>query len=306
MPTEGGGSGGSARDIRAALAEELARLGAGARRDELGAEDHRNELEAEDRGEDLGRADGPNELDAADYHWLGVGLRLGIEHPDAARRLLALLETPDAGRARAEDAGTHASDVPGPASRTPRDRATGDFRSTLLARSAAMPLSERAGPDPRPMFGWVAALTATEILAVGRVVDEMLASGSSRDISRGFGIAWDAGVRLAREELEAMIAEFAEMQIAVGGVLAGRDLQAGPVVRRRGVSGLLDPWLSRTSTTEAQASAVIQASGEVAQQGLVALWNAWAGLRYRPLIPRPTFELLVRPWETVIGPLPES
>ena len=284
MPIEGGDSERDGRDIPAALGEELARLDFENRRDVPGA---------------------------ADYHWLGVGLRLGMEHPEAARRLLALLEAPDAGRDTGRESGvagaaSSASDASGPGSRTPVDRVTGDFRSTLLARSAAMPLSERAGPDPRPMFGWVAALTPTEILAAGRVVDEMLAAGSSRDISRGFGIAWDAGVRLAREELEAMIGEFAEMQITVGGVLAGRDLQAGRAERRSGVSGLLDPWLSRTSTTEAQASAVIQATGELAQLGLVALWNAWVGLRYRAVIPRPTFEMLVRPWETVIGPVPES
>ena len=28
-------------------------------------------------------------------------------------------------------------------------------------------------------------------------------------------------------------------------------------------------------------------------------------MRYRALIPPPTFELLVRPWVTVVGPLPE-
>jgi hypothetical protein len=28
-------------------------------------------------------------------------------------------------------------------------------------------------------------------------------------------------------------------------------------------------------------------------------------MRYRTLIPRPTFVLLVHPWVTVVGPLPE-
>ncbi len=145
------------------------------------------------------------------------------------------------------------------------------------------------------MFGWVAALTRAEILALGRVVEEMLATGSPPDVGRGFGFTWDAGVRLPREEREAMIGLFAELQITVGGVLAGRDLRAGPLERRRGLSGLLDPWLSRTHQTEAQAAAVIEATGEVAQRGLVALWNAWAALRYRALIPHSTSESLVRP-----------
>ena len=29
-------------------------------------------------------------------------------------------------------------------------------------------------------------------------------------------------------------------------------------------------------------------------------------MRYRGLIPAPTFELLVQPWVTVVGPLPEA
>ena len=29
-------------------------------------------------------------------------------------------------------------------------------------------------------------------------------------------------------------------------------------------------------------------------------------MRYRGLIPSPTFELLVKPWVTVVGPLPEA
>ncbi len=279
VPTEDGDSERDGRDLRAALGEALAAL------------------DAEDR---------PDALETADYRWLGVGLRLGVEHPEPARRLLAMLETPEAEQAsQVGDPASDASQSAVPASQSRADKLTVDFRSTLLARSAALPLSGRAGPDPQPMFGWVAALTRAEILALGRVVEEMLATGSPPDIGRGFGFTWDAGVRLPREEREAMIGVFAELQITVGGVLAGRDLRAAPVERRRGLSGLLDPWLSRTHQTEAQAAAVIEATGEVAQRGLVALWNAWAALRYRALIPHSTFEVLVRPWQTVMGPLLE-
>jgi hypothetical protein len=37
----------------------------------------------------------------------------------------------------------------------------------------------------------------------------------------------------------------------------------------------------------------------------VALWNAWVAVRYRTSIPQGTFDLLVKPWVTVVGPLPE-
>ncbi len=47
-----------------------------------------------------------------------------------------------------------------------------------------------------------------------------------------------------------------------------------------------------------------EASGEPGRLGLVALWNAWVAMRYRALIPGPTFALLTQPWETVVGPLP--
>ena len=52
--------------------------------------------------------------------------------------------------------------------------------------------------------------------------------------------------------------------------------------------------------------AVIEAAGRPAQMGLVALWNVWAAMRYRASIPQGTFEMLVKPWITVVGPLPEA
>ncbi|MGC8635056.1 MAG: hypothetical protein ACP5VP_10430 [Candidatus Limnocylindrales bacterium] len=46
----------------------------------------------------------PHALETADY-WLSVGLTIGLERPASARRLLALIEAEEAGRATlAEDA----------------------------------------------------------------------------------------------------------------------------------------------------------------------------------------------------------
>jgi hypothetical protein len=170
----------------------------------------------------------------------------------------------------------------------------------LLARAAALAPEERANLGPEAIFGWAARLTSGEIVSLGRAVDDMLAAGSPPDIARGFGIAWNAGVRLPREELDALFREFPELEITVAGVLSGRDLRAiPPAPRPTGVAALFDPWVHRTRPEESQAAA------ELAQRGLVAVWNAWVAMRCRHLIPRPTFELLVHPWVTVVGQLPE-
>ena len=62
--------------------------------------------------------------------------------------------------------------------------------------------------------------------------------------------------------------------------------------------------MPRARPGESQAAAAIDRSGEPGRLGLIALWNVWMAMRYRRLIPRPTFELLVHPWETVVGALP--
>ena len=160
------------------------------------------------------------------------------------------------------------------------------------------------GPDV--MFGWAAGLTSREILSIGRVVGEMLAAGSPPDIGRGFGLTWDAGVRFPRQELNAMFREFTELEVTVGGVLAGRDLRASePTQRSRGLGAMLDGLFSRASPRDSQAAAALEGSGEPGRRGLVALWNVWVAMRFRSILPRPTFELLVQPWVTVVGPLPE-
>ena len=169
-----------------------------------------------------------------------------------------------------------------------------------------MPWSERAGVGPEVTFGWAARLTPDEILSLGRVVLEMLAAGSPPDIGRGFGIAWDAGVRIPRTSVDAMFREFAELEVTVGSVLAGHDLRADETGVAIGVASApcSTSWLPAVPPGESPAAAALESSGEPGRRGLVALWNVWVAMRYRALIPQPTFELLVRPWVTVVGPLP--
>jgi hypothetical protein len=155
-------------------------------------------------------------------------------------------------------------------------------------------------------FGWAARLKPDEILRLGRVVGEMLAAGSPPDIGRGFGITWSAGVRVPRPELEAMVQEFTELEITIGGILAGRDLRAGPpAAKPQGIAAWLGDWRPRTRPEESRAAEAIERHGEPGRRGLVALWNVWMAMRYRTLIPPPTFDLLVHPWVVVVGPLPD-
>jgi hypothetical protein len=247
-------------------------------------------------------------IEAVDYRWLSVGMRLGLERPEQARHLLELIGDVRADRAVPGVAEPgDGSPVGPPATDGPGGSATVPVRSSLLARAAALPPSERATIGPEVTFGWAARLTPDEIRSLGRVVHDMLAAGSPPDIGRGFGLAWDAGVRLPRHEVDAMFKEFTELEVTVGGVLAGRDLRlAGqPAPRPRGLGAIFDPWSRRARPGESQAAAALETSGEPGRRGLVALWNVWVAMRFRTLIPRPTFELLVHPWVTVVGPLPE-
>lgn len=159
---------------------------------------------------------------------------------------------------------------------------------------------------PEAAFAWVATLMPGEILSLGRVVGDMLAAGSSADIGRGFGLTWDAGVRLPRQERNAMFREFTELEVTVGGVMTGRDLRAGAAAARpRGFGAVLDQLVTRARPEDSLAAAALQGSGEPGRRGLVALWNVWVAMRYRRLIPQATFDLLVRPWVTVVGLLPD-
>jgi hypothetical protein len=159
---------------------------------------------------------------------------------------------------------------------------------------------------PDVVLGWVAGLTPAEIVSLGRVVGDMLAAGSPANLGRGFGLAWDDGVRLPRRERTAMFREFAELQVSVGGVLAGHELRTGePAPQPGGIGAIFGMLVPRVRPEESQAAAAVAAKGEAGRRGLVALWNVWVAMRYRSSIPRPLFELLVRPWVTVVGALPE-
>jgi hypothetical protein len=242
-----------------------------------------------------------------DRRWLAIGLRLGLERPVRARHLLELTrdrEADPAAPSRGDAGGV------GPAGEPVTAPAEGSGRiplaSLLLTRAAALPWSERAGMAPEVAFGWAAGLAPGQILSLGRVVHDMLAAGSPPDIGRGFGLTWDAGVRLPRQERDALFREFTELQLTAGGVLTGGDLRAaGPAARPRGFGAMLDQLVTRARPEDVQAAAALEGSGEPGRRGLVALWNAWMAMRYRSVIPAPTFDLLVRPWVSVVGPLPE-
>jgi hypothetical protein len=236
-----------------------------------------------------------DERSPVDGHWLGIGLRLGLERPDEARHLLAILA------ARTVDPGAVAADAGDPAAGRPAEVPT---RSTLLARSAALPFAKLASMGPEGAFVWAAMLSRDDVLLLGRVVHEMLAAGAPTDLGRGFGLAWDAGVKLPRTELDQLFRKFTELQMTVASVLAGRDLRLASATRADG--GLFGQLIARGRAGDAEAAAALESSGEPGKLGLVASWNAWIAMRYRSVIPASTFELLVQPWTTVVGSLPDA
>jgi len=256
----------------------------------------------------------PGAGEPVDQYWLRTGIGLGIRQPGRAKLLLDALETAAAAAAAhpAVAAGAAGATVDTPIgaaaarpSTAPDDDGPADavpVRSMLLARSATLPPDAAA----EMVFGWAGRLSPDEVTWMGRIVGEMVGSGASGNLARGFGLAWSDGVHLPREELNALFGRFTQLEIAVGGVLAGRDLALTPAPRVSGVTMLLQAFLPKNDPAAAEASAVIDRGGEPARRGLVALWNAWAAMRFRPRIPAPLFEQLVRPWVTVIGPLPES
>ena len=253
---------------------------------------------------DEDRAEAP---EPGDYRWLRLGITLGLERPEQARRLRELIPVLEADRAAplegvaATVAASAATDTGIAGSHSPVP-----VRSMLLARAAAVPAAERGSQAPEETFGWAAGLTRDEVLSLGRVVEDMVAAGSPPNIRKGFGLTWDAGVRLTHDELNGMFREFAALQLTVGGVLVGRDLRAGvPAGRPGGLGALFGQLLPHIRPEAPLVTAAFEESGELALRGLVATWNAWAAMCCRKVIPGPTFELLVHPWVTVVGPLPE-
>ena len=256
---------------------------------------------------DRGAAPAPGTVD---HRSLGIGIRLGLDRPGHARHLLELIgggET-DEGEAAAERA-TGDDQAPGgvPGDALPAVPGEGDVpaASMFLARSAAFSPEERGNLGPDVVFGWVTELSARQVTRIGGIVTAMLAEGARADIGRGFALAWDDGARIPRPERDTMFEAFTQLEVAVGSVLVGRDLrpdEAAP--RQRGLGAFAQLFGSRSSTPSPAASA-IEAAGEPGRRGLVALWNTWVAVRYRALIPEATFELLTRPWVTVVGRLPD-
>lgn len=278
---------------------------------------------------DRGVAPAPEDVDE---RWLGIGLRLGLERPGHARHLLAVIDAraADAGSAEAADAGgaqgparDPAGEAAAPAGETPagaapndRAPAAGDIApahpgaaapppSLFLARSAAMSLADRAAQGPDVVFGWAEELNVGQVTRIGRVALDMLAQGAPADLGRGFGLAWDGGLRIPRLERDGLFGEFTDLQVVVAGIIAGRDLRSAErETRQRGFGAFAQLFGPRSSGPTA-AAAAIDGAGEPGRRALVALWNTWMAMRYRSGIPASTFEALVRPWVTVVGPLPD-
>jgi hypothetical protein len=214
--------------------------------------------------------------------------------PALAGRLLELT-TADSGEAASP------GDDPEP------DRAPRTAVSSLLVRSAALPLAQRREVGPDVTFGWASQLDATDVLSLGRAVQHQLATGGKADLGKAFGLAWDDGARIPVDEREGLMRDFIALQEAIGSALAGRDLrEPAPAPSAQGLSAVFDRWVRGVRPERSPAAAKVEEHGEPGRLGLIAAWNAWAALRYRPLVPAATFERLVQPWTTVVGPLDAS
>lgn len=250
---------------------------------------------------DRGGAPAP---DTVDYHWLGIGMRLGLERPGHARHLLELIAAADGLQAAIPEGN------PGGAALDPRDDPTGPgdavpAASHFLARSAALPVSEMMAVGPDVVFGWAAELTPAQVLRIGAVVTDMLAEGASADVGRGFGLAWDDGVKIPRLERDTLFEDFTQLEVSVAEVLTGRELRSTGAAPKPQGFGAFAQLFSPRAQGPSTVAAAIEAAGEPGRYGLVALWNAWMAMRYRSAMPASTFELLVRPWVTVVGRLPD-
>jgi hypothetical protein len=245
--------------------------------------------------------------DTVDYRWLGIGMRLGLERPDHARHLLELI-TADARLPAATPEGDVAGRVADHGDAPTEPAAPEDAApaaSRFLARSAALPATEMAVVGRDVVFGWATELTPEQVLRIGSVVIDMLAKGASADIGRGFGLAWDGGVRIPRSERDRLFEDFTQLEVTVAEILGGRDLRSVAAAPRPQGFGAFAQLFGTRPQGPSPVTAAIDAAGEPGRHGLVALWNAWMAMRYRSAMPAATFELLVRPWVTVAGPLPD-
>ncbi len=259
----------------------------------------------------------------ADRYWLRMGLALGLRQPDRAQPLLdglevaaglsaatapereraPVAESVDAGPVDGGDVGLSDAGVEAPAAGAEVDV---PLRSMLLARSATLPAMDKEAFDPDAVFGWATRVTRDEVLWMGRVVEDMLAEGLTPDLTKGFAITWRAGVRLPDSDFDLLFHAFTELELTVGGVLAGYDLRTQSRESKPGwIGSMLGSLMPRSDTRTAQAGGILERAGKPGQRGLVAMWNAWAGLRFREQVPPEVFEQLLRPWVTVVGRLPE-
>jgi hypothetical protein len=258
----------------------------------------------------------PNE--PADRYWLRMGLSLGTERPEHARLLLGQLESeagvskgPAPGRDGGSDSTRTAVDIGatsgGEEAPVSPAEAEVPLPSMLLVRSATLPAADKQSFDPEAVFGWAARVTRDDVLWMGRVVDEMLAEGLTSDLAKGFAITWRAGLKLPDSDFAFLFRAFTELELTVGGVLAGYDLRNDSRAPKQGWFGsLFGSLASRGDSRAAEAGRIVERTGKPGQRGLIAMWNAWAALRYREHVPAGLFEQLVRPWVTVVGRLPEA
>ncbi len=258
----------------------------------------------------------PNE--PADRYWLRMGLSLGAEQPEQAGMLLGQLEAA-AGVSRAAAPGSdRGSGFPPPdldVEATPggSDDAQADpaddevpLCSMLLARSAALPAADTESFDAEAVFGWAARVTRDEVLRMGGVVESMLAEGLTSDLAKGFAITWRAGLKLPGADFTFLFRAFTELEMTVGGVLGGYDIRIDSRAPKQGwFNSVFGPLVSRRDSRAAEAGGIVERAGKPGQQGLIAMWNVWAALRFREHVPATLFEQLVRPWVTVVGRLPE-
>lgn len=258
----------------------------------------------------------PNE--PADRYWLRMGLGLAMERPVEAQTLLGQLEaaagvsmTPaprrqDGSDAAPAPAGIEAAPGVDAANREPQADAEVPLCSMLLARSATLPTADKEAFDPEAVFGWAARVTRDEVLQMGLVVGQMLAEGQASDLAKGFAITWRAGLKLPDSDFTFLFRAFTELEMTVGGVLAGYDLRNEPRAPKQSWFGsAFGSLLSRGDSRATEAGGIVERAGQAGQRGLVAMWNAWAALRYREHVPADLFEQLLRPWVTVVGRLPE-
>jgi hypothetical protein len=234
-----------------------------------------------------------------DHYWLRVGLVLGLRRPGRAQLLLERLE----GGGAASAPTPAATDDPGAQHTVEPDADEIPVRSLLLVRAATLPLTE----PPETAFGWALRLAQSDITLMGRILDGLIDAGAPRDLVRGFGLAWTAGVKVSNSELNGLFGRFTDLELTIASVLAGHDIREEAAASKPSISAVVQSWFMPKSGPGAdEAGRVLERLGGPAQRGLIAVWNTWAAVRYRSLMPAPLFEQLTQAWVTVVGRLPEA